>query len=136
MNPSIVIDTAGGDCEEEGISEEMRPDLDARSSTAAAASRSNKGEENIVGLVVDQFVEGGVRKQDIAVISPHAGLVELLRKGIWPQHGRLVEIATVDSFQGREKEVVCISLVRSNEAGELSFWIPKLFPLTRCCYAW
>ncbi|CDF41103.1 unnamed protein product [Chondrus crispus] len=109
VNPFILIDTAGGDCEEDDLSKEISEDP------------SNKGEAAIVSQVVAQFVLNGVPKKDIAVISPYSGQVELLRRVLWPEHGRSIEVATIDSFQGREKEVVCMSLVRSNERGDVGF---------------
>lgn len=121
VNPFIVIDTAGGDCEENLLSEDIVQDAAAAPSSIATASRSNKGEAEIVTCVVNEFIACGLSRQEIAIISPYSGQVELLRRLLWPTHGRALEVATVDSFQGREKEVVCISLVRSNEQGEVGF---------------
>lgn len=116
--PFIVIDTAGGDCEEDDDS----PDDGAKGANdARRASRRNHGEAGIVKRVVDDLLRHGVQKSDIGVISPYAGQVELMRQEMWNTHGRQLEIATIDSFQGREKEVICISLVRSNEAGDVGF---------------
>ena len=122
-HPFTMIDTAGGDCEEGG------PQFDERNSsvrhklglTDIHASRHNKGEAEITVRVVEEFLQSGVPQKDIGVISPYSGQVELLRRMMWPRFGKSLEISTIDSFQGREKEVVCISLVRSNEAGEVGF---------------
>lgn len=57
---------------------------------------------------------------DIGVISPYNKQVNLLREmlhGRWPQ----LEIGSVDGFQGREKEAVVITLVRSNPKMEVGF---------------
>ena len=56
--------------------------------------------------------------RDIAVIAPYAAQVRLLRDQF---EGQGLEIDTVDGFQGREKEVVVISLVRSNAINEIGF---------------
>lgn len=119
--PFIIIDTAGGDCEEDASSSNGQVATDIKSRTSSALSRSNQGEAKIICQVVDEYLAHGVAKHDLAVISPYSGQVELLRKLLWPKHGRAIEIATIDSFQGREKEIVCMSLVRSNEAGEVGF---------------
>lgn len=121
VHPFIVIDTAGGDCEEDELSENIAQDVNVAASSITTASRSNKGEAEIVTRIVDDFIACGLCRQEIAVISPYSGQVELLRRLLWPTHGRSLEVATVDSFQGREKEVVCMSLVRSNEQGEVGF---------------
>jgi superfamily I DNA and/or RNA helicase len=52
------------------------------------------------------------------VIAPYAAQVRLIRDMC---SDRDLEIGTVDGFQGREKEAVIISLVRSNERGEIGF---------------
>src|SRR5207245_1931919 len=57
--------------------------------------------------------------RDIAVISPYDAQVQELRQLL--QDVEELEIDTVDGFQGREKEAVVVSLVRSNPAGELGF---------------
>ena len=54
----------------------------------------------------------------IAVIAPYAAQVRLLRE-LLDADG--LEIDTVDGFQGREKEAVVISLVRSNGEGQIGF---------------
>lgn len=121
VHPFILIDTAGGDCEEDDLSEEISQDASLVSNKNVVASRSNKGEAEIICRIVDQFISYGVPKKGIAVISPYSGQVEVLRSLLWPTHGRTLEVATIDSFQGREKEVVCMSLVRSNERGNVGF---------------
>lgn len=122
-NSFVLIDTSGGDCEEDDLLMDTGHDSTVRSSRAATASRSNKAEAQILCRAVEEFVDCGVRNQDIAVISPYSGQVELLRQSLWPKHGRTLEVSTIDSFQGREKEVVCMSLVRSNEQGEVGFLV-------------
>lgn len=121
VNPFIVIDTAGGDCEEDELSDDVVQDANTNPSSIKTASRSNRGEAEIVARVVNEFITCGLYRREVAVISPYSGQVELLRRLLWPKHGKTLEIATVDSFQGREKEVVCMSLVRSNEQGEVGF---------------
>jgi superfamily I DNA and/or RNA helicase len=59
-----------------------------------------------------------VTSDQIAIISPYSAQVKLLREKL--KHLDL-EIDSVDGFQGREKEAVIVSLVRSNREGEVGF---------------
>jgi superfamily I DNA and/or RNA helicase len=52
-----------------------------------------------------------------AVISPYAGQVAAAKE-VLP---KLMRISTIDSFQGQEQEVVILSLVRSNDEGDIGF---------------
>jgi len=81
-----------------------------------AGSRFNEGEANIVVSHVHSLIKLGLRAQDIAVITPYNGQVELLRKLLLPDVPKL-EIRSVDGFQGGEREAVVLSLVRSSEKG-------------------
>ena len=98
------IDTAGSSCDE-------RAEVDG-------SSRDNPGEAEHVARLVSDLVTTGVAISDIAVISPYSAQVRLLRQ-LLPD--ACLEIDTVDGFQGREKEAIVISLVRSNITGELGF---------------
>lgn len=102
--PMTFIDTAGADCNEEA-------ELDG-------SSRCNPAEGRLVISKVRELLEAGVPAGDIAVISPYAAQVRWLRERA-PDPA--VEIDTVDGFQGREKEAIIISLVRSNREGEIGF---------------
>ncbi len=98
------IDTAGSHCEEQA---EVDGD-----------SRENPGEAAYVAGQIAELITAGVLPSEIAVITPYSAQARLLRGLISETE---VEIDTVDGFQGREKEVVIISLVRSNAKGELGF---------------
>jgi ATP-dependent RNA/DNA helicase IGHMBP2 len=97
-------DTAGSGCEEREETE--------------GSSRENPGEAAFVAQQVDELLAAGVSATEIAVITPYAAQARLLRELISEDR---VEIDTVDGFQGREKDAVVISLVRSNAKGELGF---------------
>ena len=56
----------------------------------------------------------GISPSQIAVISPYQAQVTLLTSLLRPKYGPAIEIGTVDGMQGREKEAIIISLVRSN----------------------
>lgn len=102
--PLEFIDTAGA-----GYDEEVEPD---------GESRRNPQEAELVTRKVTALLEAGVEPQQIAVIAPYAAQVRLLRERL-PISG--LEVDSVDGFQGREKEAVIISLVRSNPSGEIGF---------------
>lgn len=102
--PIRFVDTAGSGCEEV---EEVE-----------GSSRENPGEAEFVARQVQELLTAGVLPNEIAVITPYSAQARLLRGLI---DNPSVEIDTVDGFQGREKEAVLISLVRSNTHGELGF---------------
>ena len=79
-------------------------------------SRYNEGEAGIVISHVNSLISLGLRAEDLAVITPYNGQVELLRKQLLPKIPKL-EIRSVDGFQGGEREAVVLSLVRSSERG-------------------
>lgn len=81
-----------------------------------AGSRYNEGEAIIVASHVHSLIATGLRAEDIAVITPYNGQVELLRKMLLPTVPKL-EIRSVDGFQGGEREAVVLSLVRSSDRG-------------------
>ncbi|GKY95692.1 hypothetical protein MPSEU_000530100 [Mayamaea pseudoterrestris] len=84
-------------------------------SVNAAGSRYNVGEAEIVARQVRALVNVlGVQQEEIAVITPYNGQVEILRTILLADFPKL-EIRSVDGFQGGEREVVILSLVRSSE---------------------
>jgi superfamily I DNA and/or RNA helicase len=81
-------------------------------------SRENPREADLVARLAIDLLEVGVDASDIAVISPYDDQVDRIDDQIDAEDQ---EVDTVDGFQGREKEVVLISLVRSNDRGEIGF---------------
>uniref|UniRef100_A0A7N6BYW2 DNA-binding protein SMUBP-2 n=1 Tax=Anabas testudineus TaxID=64144 RepID=A0A7N6BYW2_ANATE len=104
--PLLLIDTAGCGLSEMEVTDEQ--------------SKGNQGEVDIVELHIKALTEAGVKAKDIAVIAPYNLQVDLLRQKLSLRHP-LLEIKSVDGFQGREKEAVVLSLVRSNRKGEVGF---------------
>jgi ATP-dependent RNA/DNA helicase IGHMBP2 len=102
--PVHFIDTAGA-----SYDEELEPNGD---------SRFNQMEAELVVKKVNALIESGVGPNMIAVISPYSAQVRLLREMLKEPD---LEIDSVDGFQGREKEAVIVSLVRSNREGEVGF---------------
>ena len=81
-------------------------------------SYDNPVEMEVLLDIVDEALKSELKPEQIAVIAPYKDQVDLFKK-----HNNLenLEINTVDGFQGREKEVVLISLVRSNECNNIGF---------------
>ncbi|KAJ2022262.1 hypothetical protein GGI06_001892 [Coemansia sp. S85] len=83
-------------------------------------SLTNKGEAELAKDQVVRLVALGVLPTDIAVISPYAGQVRLLKLMLRDAYPG-VEIGSVDGFQGREKEAVVLSFVHSNRNSSIGF---------------
>ncbi|KAK7042498.1 AAA domain-containing protein [Favolaschia claudopus] len=107
--PVVFYDTAGSE-----YFERLEGDNDE-------GSRCNENEATVVKNWVDKLIGAGVLPSQIAVITPYQAQVTLLTSLIRPQHGPDLEIGTVDGMQGREKDAVIISLVRSNDNREVGF---------------
>ena len=63
---------------------------------------------------------------DIGIISPYKGQVQLLRRMLrrdswWKPLRHLISVNTVDGFQGQERDIILISMVRNNEQGQVGF---------------
>jgi predicted DNA helicase len=81
-----------------------------------STSYYNPLEARIVQEIVGDFLKLGVPEEWIGVITPYDDQVNLIRRNL-PG----VRVSTVDGFQGREKEIILLSLVRSNPKGEVGF---------------
>lgn len=88
----------------------------------------NYGEADIVVKLVDYFVsilskssKVTIPQTAIGCISPYAAQVSLLVGRMEAHVAKGLEISTVDGFQGREKEIIVISFVRSNDEGDVGF---------------
>ncbi len=77
----------------------------------------NQIEVNATIERIFQLLNKGVKASQIAIISPYKAQVKLLRKSL----AKEIEIDTVDAFQGREKDIVIISFVRSNDYQGIGF---------------
>ncbi|CAJ2504786.1 Uu.00g121800.m01.CDS01 [Anthostomella pinea] len=75
----------------------------------------NPTESRIVVQLVDALLTAGVAASDIGVMTHYRSQLSLLKHGL-RGYGSSIELHTADRFQGRDKEVVILSLVRSNEA--------------------
>lgn len=77
--------------------------------------------------LVSAFIGGGAAPESVGVITPYEGqrahIAAIMSRsgGLPPEVCRRVEVASVDAFQGREKEFIVLSCVRSNERGDVGF---------------
>lgn len=81
---------------------------------ADGSSLQNKGELEVVKKLLETE---NLLLADTAVISPYAGQVAAAKDLL----SKELRISTIDSFQGQEKENIILSLVRSNEDGDIGF---------------
>jgi ATP-dependent RNA/DNA helicase IGHMBP2 len=105
--PLVFLDTAG-----KGYVEERSED---------DPSTRNPGQAERVALEVRRLLARGLPARDIGLITPYDAQVRLLRELLRDVREAGLEIASVDGFQGREKEAIVVDLVRCNERGELGF---------------
>lgn len=115
-HPFMMVDTAGCGFEEK----------------EEAASRYNPEEADLLirhlHLTIDTFFQNspGGDFPSVAVISPYKLQVEFLRQkmkdlSMMKAHHDRFSINTIDSFQGQERDIVYISMVRSNSDGKIGF---------------
>jgi AAA domain len=95
--------------------------------SASGTSFLNRGEASVVERLVTSFLNAGVTPAQIGVITPYEGQ-RAYTTAYMVQHGALrsalyqaIEVASVDSFQGREKDYIILSCVRSNEHQGIGF---------------
>jgi superfamily I DNA and/or RNA helicase len=94
--------------------------------------RINKAEAELTLLTLAEYFTK-IGKQcvleeriDVGIISPYRAQVQYLKKLIkkyefFKPYRRLISVNTVDGFQGQERDVILISLVRSNDEGQIGF---------------
>jgi ATP-dependent RNA/DNA helicase IGHMBP2 len=114
--PLEFIDTAGA-----SFSEEMEKE---------SLSRFNLREAETLLWRLENTLEGIEHTQvSVGIISPYKAQVKLLDEllnedGRFPllkSFGKRLSVQSIDGFQGQERDIIAISLVRSNEAGEIGF---------------
>ena len=94
--------------------------------------RINKAEAELTLMALETYF-GKIGKQrilderiDVGVISPYRAQVQYLRrllkkKDFFKPYRHLISVNTVDGFQGQERDVILISLVRANDEGQIGF---------------
>ncbi|GAQ07418.1 DNA polymerase alpha-associated DNA helicase A [Aspergillus lentulus] len=113
--PVVFWDTQGGD-----FPEKTEDDDVGKKEALLGESKSNEMEALVVAKHVQNLIQAGVRPEDIACITPYNGQLALLSAMLREKYPGL-ELGSVDGFQGREKEAVVVSLVRSNSEHEVGF---------------
>ena len=94
--------------------------------------RINKAEAELTLLALQQYFEKIGKERileeriDVGVISPYRAQVQYLRQQLkkhefFKPYQSLISINTVDGFQGQERDVIMISLVRANDEGQIGF---------------
>ena len=94
--------------------------------------RINKVEAELTLLTLQEYFEriGKTRvlneRLDVGIISPYRAQVQYLRsllkkREFFKPFRQLITVNTVDGFQGQERDVIVISLVRSNDEGQIGF---------------
>lgn len=94
--------------------------------------RINKAEAELTLLALEQYFEkigkGRIldERLDVGVISPYRAQVQYLRrlvkeKEFFKPYRHLISVNTVDGFQGQERDIILISLVRANDEGQIGF---------------
>lgn len=103
--PLLLLDTAG-----RGLDESAAP---------GTSSLRNEGEAQLVVRHARALLAAGLLPSQLAVITPYRAQAALLSELLADVEA--LEVDTVDAFQGREKEAVLVSLVRSSSEGSLGF---------------
>ena len=89
-------------------------------------SSFNIGETDLCKRMVDYLKDKlKAENKDIGIITPYSAQVANLSHKITQDEYRGLEISTVDGFQGREKEIIILSLVRSNQKHQVGFLSDK-----------
>mmetsp|Transcript_9656 Transcript_9656/g.35382 ORF Transcript_9656/g.35382 Transcript_9656/m.35382 type:complete len:730 (+) Transcript_9656:147-2336(+) len=105
----LYIDTSGCEDMEEEVEEE-------------GDSKANPGEVDVVIAHVTALMKEGVEAAEIGIITPYNAQAALLKERRAESSALApIEISSVDGFQGREKDAIVITMVRSNEKGEVGF---------------
>lgn len=108
--PVVLLDTAG--CEYYERTDSSDPD---------EGSKLNENEASLVLMWFTKLVEVGITPDQIAVLTPYQAQVIFLSSLLRPLYDTALEIGSIDGMQGREKEAVIISLVRSNAKRDVGF---------------
>ena len=116
--PIEWVNTEGMDCNEEFIGENY-----GRINKQEAELSVGKLKEYIEKIGRERFLDERI---DVGVISPYKAQVQylrqLIRKDAWfKPYRQYITVNTVDGFQGQERDVILISLVRANEEGQIGF---------------
>ncbi len=105
--PFVLIDTVGKGFDE--VQSEEDP------------STRNPDQADRTVAEVRRLVSRGLSPTLVGLITPYDGQVRLLRERLGDLVALGLEVASIDGFQGREKEAIVVDLVRSNPEGRIGF---------------
>lgn len=116
--PIEWINTEGMDCNEEFVGENY-----GRINKPEAELSIAQLKEYITKIGRERFLSERI---DVGLISPYKAQVQYLRRlvrndAFFKPYRQAITINTVDGFQGQERDVILISLVRANEEGQIGF---------------
>ena len=116
--PIEWVNTEGMDCNEEFVGENY-----GRINKPEAELSVNQLKGYITRIGRTRFLEERI---DVGLISPYKAQVQYLRQllkrdAFFKPFRPLITVNTVDGFQGQERDVILISLVRANEEGQIGF---------------
>ena len=115
------------------VSGEKRDDMNFHEQFVGESfGRINKAEADLTLLTLAEYLtQVGKRRVleesiDVGIISPYRAHVQYLKRLLkkyefFKPYRRLISVNTVDGFQGQERDVILISLVRSNDEGQIGF---------------
>ena len=115
------------------VSGEKRDDMNFHEQFVGESfGRINKAEADLTLLTLAEYLtQVGKRRVleesiDVGIISPYRAQVQYLKRLLkkyefFKPYRRLISVNTVDGFQGQERDVILISLVRSNDEGQIGF---------------
>lgn len=95
--------------------------------SASGTSYLNRTEAQNVEKIITKFFKAGVKPEDIGVITPYEGqrsyVVQSMQQSgsFRKENYKEIEVASVDAFQGREKDFIVLSCVRSNDHQGIGF---------------
>ena len=87
---------------------------------AGSTSYENYEEAKLAVELAVELHRMGLDRREIGIITPYAAQVKLIKQLLLEKELK-VEVNSVDGFQGREKEAIIVSFVRSNDRGEVGF---------------
>ena len=116
--PIEWVNTEGMDCNEEFVGDSY-----GRINKAEAELSVGQLKNYITKIGRERFLEERI---DVGLISPYKAQVQFLRQllkkdSFFKPYRSAITVNTVDGFQGQERDVILISLVRANEEGQIGF---------------
>lgn len=95
--------------------------------SSSGTSYLNRTEASMVEKIATKFIRAGIKPEQIGIITPYEGqrayLVQYMQYS-GSLHQKIyqeIEVASVDAFQGREKDIIILSCVRANEHQGIGF---------------